>query len=70
MSDVGTVYAIRYVSSFPGMRMTRCSPHTYMCCRCYPDTEAPPNLWVCQKHIKGARKYLRLRAIAALLPRI
>ena len=40
------------------------------CCICDPGTQAPPNLWVCQKHIKGARRYLKLRAIAALLPRI
>ena len=67
---MSVVFAIRYVSSFPGTRMTRCSPYMYMCCRCHPDTQVLPNLWVCQKHIKGARRYMKLRAIAALLPRI
>ena len=67
--ELSVVYAIRCVSAIQA-RMTRCPPNMYTCCRCYPETQAPPNLWVCQKHIKGARRYMKLRAIAALLPRI
>ena len=65
--DRGMRYAV-YEYLARGGRIT--SNLFVSCCICYPMTQAPPNLWVCQKHIKGARRYMKLRAIADLLPRI